>query len=82
MADSDTSSVMHKIMYLLVSVQKLRAGEGISPQLLGQDLDKHGISAADQKAGLELAYSKGWLQQGPEGKIQLTEKGFRVDLAQ
>lgn len=82
MADQAVQTVARKILYILVAEQRLRIGEGISPQSLGKDLERHGISAADQPAGIALALSNGWLQKGPEEELQLTDKGFDIDFGQ
>lgn len=81
MTDQITTTV-HKILYILVVEQSLRAGEGMAPELLSKDLDRHGISSDDQKLALDLAVSKGWLQKGPQNEIQLTEEGFDMDFTQ
>ncbi|MBB6576252.1 hypothetical protein HNP33_000300 [Comamonas odontotermitis] len=67
------------ILYLLVSEQSLRAGEGLDPQALQHDLDRHQFSAQDQQQALAYAREQGWLQTGPNGEVQLTEKGFALD---
>ena len=79
---ADSSTLAHKLLYILVVEQKLRAGGGMSPQLLAADLNRHGFSAQDQQDALEAAVAKGWLQKGPMDEVQLTETGARVDFAQ
>lgn len=82
MTDPTQQTAAHKLLYILVVEQGLRAGEGMAPQRLAQDLDRHGMDRSEQQAALALATSKGWLQTGPEGEIQLTEEGFDQDFAQ
>ncbi|WP_417283812.1 hypothetical protein [Comamonas sp.] len=82
MTDPTQQTAAHKLLYILVVEQGLRAGEVMAPQFLAQDLDRHGMSHGDQQAALALAISQGWLQTGAEGEIQLTEEGFALDFAQ
>ncbi len=71
-----------KILYVLVAEQKLRAGEGMALDVLQQDLDRHQLQGQDQQLALEHARQQGWLQGGPNGQVQLTEKGFQLDFGQ
>lgn len=82
MKDPTQQATAHKLLYILVVEQGLRAGEGMAPQFLAEDLDRHGMSRSDQQAALALAISKGWLQTGAEGEIQLTQEGFDLDFTQ
>ena len=82
MSDSNMATVARKLMYWLVSVQRLRDGDGISPQLLAQGMEKHEITGDAQKAALDFAFSSGWLQKSSEGEIQLAKKGFDLDFGQ
>lgn len=68
-----------RILYILVNEQKLRPGDGMSSADLLEDLVRHQISEPEQQAALEYARAQGWLQTGPYGEVQLTEKGFAVD---
>lgn len=68
-----------RILYILVTEQGLRAGDGMSPADLLEDLVRHQISEPEQQAALEYAHQRGWLQTGPYGEVQLTETGFAVD---
>ena len=56
-------------------------GAGIA-KALAADLQRHGISDGDQRAGLNLAVSKGWLQMGADGAVQLTDAGFDLNFNQ
>ena len=67
------------ILYLLVREQQLRAGEGLSPAVLAAELARHAFSQQDQQLAIEYAREQGWLQYGPSGEVQLTEKGFALD---
>lgn len=82
MTDPSEQTMAHKLLYILVVEQGLRAGEGMAPQFLAQDLDRHGMDRSDQQAALAQAIRNGWLQTGAEGEIQLTEEGFGLDFAQ
>ena len=82
MSDSDMATVARKLMYWLVSVQGLRDGDGVSPQLLAKGMEKHGITGDAEQAALDLAFSNSWLQKGPLNEIQLTKKGFGLDFGQ
>ncbi|MEX8193445.1 hypothetical protein [Comamonas guangdongensis] len=82
MTDQTIQAAAHKIVYILVAEQGLRAGEGMTRQQLSEDLARHGISDSDQRAALSLAMHKGWLQKGPEDEVQLTEEGFDLDFTQ
>lgn len=76
MAEQMIETVVHKVLYILVVEQSLRARESMSAKALASDLQRHGISDGDQSAGLALAVSKGWLQIEADGAVQLTDAGF------
>lgn len=76
MAEQTIETAAHKILYILVEEQSLRAQETMSASALAADLQRHGISDGDQRAGLALAVSKGWLQMVADGAVQLTDAGF------
>lgn len=82
MTDASIQTAVRKIIYIMVVEQGLRAGEGMLPQLLAMDLDRHDISDSDQRAALDLALRKGWLRKGPLDEIQLTDEGFDMDFTQ
>lgn len=68
-----------RILYILVTEQGLRAGDGMSLADLRQDMVRHQISESEQQAALEYARQQGWLETGPYSEVQLTEAGFAVD---
>ena len=82
MTDQTLETLARKILYILVAEQKLRAGEGMAPDLLAKDLERHGISGDDQKQALQQVISNGWLQKGPMDELQLTDKGFNFHFGQ
>lgn len=82
MAEQTIETAAHKILYILVVEQSLRAQESMSAKALAEDLQRHGISDGDQRAGLALAISKGWLQMGADGAVQLTDAGFDLNFNQ
>ena len=67
------------MLYLLVNEQKLRAGEGLMPDVLQHLLTRNQFATEDQQLAIEYARGQGWLQYGPNQEIQLTERGFAVD---
>ena len=82
MAEQNIQLAAHKMLYILVVEQSLRAGESMSAKVLAEDLQRHGISASERQPALEWAVSKGWLQQGPDGEVRLTEAGFGMNFTQ
>ena len=82
MAEQTIETAAHKILYILVVEHSLRAQESMSAKALAEDLQRHGISDGDQRAGLALAISKGWLQMGADGAVQLTDAGFDLNFNQ
>lgn len=82
MAEQSIQIAAHKMIYILVVEQSLRAGESMTANALTSDLQRHGISEEEQGAALALAISKGWLQQGADGEVHLTEAGFDMNFTQ
>lgn len=72
-------TVAKRILNIMVNEQGLRAGDGMSPDNLSQDLARHDIAQTDQLQAVQYAKEKGWLRDGPYGELQLTETGFAVD---
>ena len=70
-----------KLVYVLVVEQKLRAGESMNSAALAAELQRHGMDAATQAQAQATAIAQGWLQQGANGALQVTETGFRSDFA-
>ena len=82
MAEQSIQITVHKILYILVVEQSLRTQESMSAKALAADLQRHGLSDGDQRAGLDLAVRKGWLQMGADGAVQLTDAGFDLNFNQ
>ena len=82
MADQTIETAVHKILYILVVEQRLRPQESMSAKALAADLQRHGISDGEQRAGLALAVSRGWLQTEADGAVQLTGAGFDLNFSQ
>ena len=78
---ADDSVNARKLMYLLIAEQKLRPGESMDDAALARDLRHHGFDAATQASAISEAIARGWLEKGGQGALQLTEAGFRIDLA-
>ncbi len=78
-APTHEETVAKRILYIMVNEQGLRAGDGMSPDNLSQDLARHDIAQTDQLQAVQYAKEKGWLRDGPYGELQLTETGFAVD---
>lgn len=82
MAEQTIEAAAHKILYILVVEQSLRTQESMSAKALAADLQRHGISDGDQRAGLALAVTKGWLQTEADGSIHLMDAGFEFHFNQ
>ena len=82
MAEQTIEAAAHKILYILVVEQSLRAGESMSIKALASDLQRHGISESERQPALDWAISKGWLEQGPDAEVRLTEAGFDMNFTQ
>ena len=78
---TDDTVNARKLMYLLIAEQKLRPGESMDDAALAHELQRHGFDAATQASAISGAIAQGWLEKGPQGALQLTEVGFRIDLA-
>ena len=82
MTDQDTSSLARKLMYWLIRVQGLRAGDSIALELLAQAALKYGFEESQRKESLEHALANNWLQQDSADEILLTEQGFGLSFGQ
>ncbi|MDR0214578.1 MAG: hypothetical protein LBJ15_11305 [Comamonas sp.] len=82
MTEQNIQVVAHKMVYILVVEQSLRAGEGMSEEALAADLQRHGIDDSDRQQALEWAIGKGWLQKAEDGEVRLTETGFDMNFTQ
>ncbi|QXZ11288.1 hypothetical protein KUF54_04685 [Comamonas sp. Y33R10-2] len=82
MAEQTIETAARKILYILVVEQSLRARQSMSAKALAEDLQRHDISDGDQRAGLALAQSKGWLQTQADGAVELTDAGFNFHFNQ
>lgn len=76
---SPAETTAKRILYIMVNEQGLRAGDGMAPDNLTNDLIRHQIAVTDQQQALEFAKSQGWIKDGPYGELQLTEEGFAID---
>ena len=82
MTEQNIQVIAHKMVYILVVEQSLRAGEGMSEKAFAADLQRHGIDDSDRQLALEWAVGKGWLQTTKEGEVRLTETGFDMNFTQ
>lgn len=53
-----------------------RPGEVIMPQNVMALMAKRGWRKDDIVAGFEIAAERGWVEDGPNGSIRLTQAGF------
>lgn len=81
MTEQSIQTAAHKMVYILVVEQSLRAGEGMNEQALCADLQKHGIGEGERQSALDWAVSMGWLQKAGD-EVRLTEAGFDMNFTQ
>ncbi len=81
MTEQSIQTAAHKMVYILVVEQSLRAGEAMSEKALASDLQKHGIGESERQSALDWAVSRGWLQKAGD-EVRLTEAGFDMNFTQ
>ncbi|MPN62977.1 hypothetical protein SDC9_210730 [bioreactor metagenome] len=81
MTEQSIQTAAHKMVYILVVEQSLRAGEAMSEKALASDLQKHGIGEGEGQSALDWAVARGWLQKAG-GEVRLTEAGFDMNFTQ
>ena len=82
MTEQSIQTAAHKMVYILVVEQSLRAGEGMSEQVLAADLQRHGIGEGERQSALDWAVGRGWLEKAEGGEVRLTEAGFDMNFTQ
>jgi hypothetical protein len=80
MTEQSIQTAAHKMVYILVVEQSLRAGEGMSEQALAPTCKAwHRRRRAPVRAG--LGRLQGWLQKAGD-EVRLTEAGFDMNFTQ
>ena len=82
MTEQSIQTAAHKMVYILVVEQSLRAGEGMSEKALAADLQRHGIGEGERQSALDWAVGKGWLEKAEGDEVRLTEAGFDMNFTQ